>query len=110
MDHRRGIQVVLRSAGGKYLAGHQQAWTLTDDLRDARVFDFEGDRILEQLERLRRDHGVHLGAVPVDTSDRQEVCDGCGRPFPASRIFFDGARFLCAPCHERGHETGAQKG
>jgi len=98
MRERHAIHVVLRDGFGRYLSGQRNGWSFTDDFTQARVFDFIRDRIAEQVEALRRDHGLDLSILAVDPLERYEVCDVCGdRSMPYS-TFFDGHRFLCAAC------------
>ncbi len=100
MEDPRGIKVIIRSPDGRYIAGHQEAWSLTADTSKARVFDFVADHIAEQLESLRHSHGLMWVAVPVDPRERYEVCDLCGQRVMAMRTFYDGRQFLCLDCKE----------
>ncbi len=98
MEESRGIKVIIRSPDGRYVSGHQEAWSLTPDSSKARVFDFVADHIAEQLESLRHSHGPTWVAVPVDPRERYEICDLCGQRVMAPKIFFDGRQFLCFEC------------
>jgi hypothetical protein len=98
MSDPHAIKVMLRSPDGRYVAGHEAGWLLTDDSTRARVFDFVGDRIAEQLQNLQRSSGATWVAVPVDPREGYEICDGCGQRLMAFKIFFDGERFLCPEC------------
>ena len=101
---------VLRDGFGRYLAGERNGWSFTDDFTQARVFDFIRDRIAEQVESLRREHGLELSILAVDPLERYEICDACGsRSMPYS-TFFDGNRFLCPTCNTaRGQEAEGEK-
>lgn len=98
MSDRHTIHVVLRDGYGRYLAGERNLWSFTEDLSQARVFDFLRDRIAEQLETLHREHGLSLGVVPVDAMERYETCDRCGQRTMPYSIFFDGNRYTCSDC------------
>ncbi len=100
MTDPRGIKVLLRTLDGRYLAGEPEAWSFTPISSEARVFSYIADRIPEQLERLERDHGLVLLAVPVDPHDRYETCDRCGSRMLAFRAFFDGHEYLCPECRK----------
>jgi hypothetical protein len=100
MGVRQIIPVVLRSFDGQYLAGHEGAWCFSQDLNEARVFDYIGDRIPEQLQMLEEDHGLSLSAMPLDPRERYETCDRCGARAMALRVYFDGRQFLCPACRE----------
>jgi hypothetical protein len=99
MRKRHAIHVVLRDGSGRYLAGQRNCWLFTDDLSQARVFDFIRDRIAEQVETLRREHGLELSILAVDPLERYEVCDLCGIRSMPYATFFDGNRFLCSTCN-----------
>lgn len=101
MSERHAIHVVLRDGYGRYLAGQQNLWSFTEDLSEARVFDFIRDRIAEQLETLRREHGLALNVVPVDPAERYEVCDTCGQRAMPYSIFFDGEHYTCSDCRSK---------
>jgi hypothetical protein len=75
-------------------------WAFTQDRAAARVFDYDSDRIEEQLGKLEREFGLILAAVPVDSRDRYEVCDRCGKPAPSFRTYYDGRRYLCPACRD----------
>ena len=90
-------------------------WSFTEDFTQARVFDFIRDRIAEQIEALRREHGLLLSAIAVDPLERYEICDVCGHRTMPYSIFFDGRRFFCPSCHpdksaDRTPADAGQKG
>ncbi len=105
MTDPRGIKVLLRTLDGRYLTGQPEAWSFTPFSAEARVFSYIADRIPEQLERLERDHGLVLLAVPVDPHDRYETCDRCGSRMLAFRAFFDGHEYLCPECRKLSPTT-----
>jgi hypothetical protein len=98
MPERHGIHVILRDGGGRYLAGERDMWSFTEDVSQAKVFDFIRDRISEQVETLRRDHGLELSIVAVDPVERYEICDVCGHRMMPYSTFFDGKRYFCRDC------------
>jgi hypothetical protein len=93
--------VVLRDGYGRYLAGQRDSWSFTDDFSEARVFNFVADHIADQLEVLRRNHGVELSIIAIDPLDRYEVCDICGHHAMPYSTFFDGQRYFCPDCRPR---------
>jgi len=101
MTERHIIKVLLRGPDGRFLAGHQGAWTFTEDPQNARIFDYIGDRIPEQLEALETRHGLILTAVAVDPRERYETCDQCGVRIMSFRAYFDGTQYLCPDCREK---------
>ncbi len=100
MTEPHAIHVVLQNGEGKYLAGEQGAWSFSEHLDQARVFDYVSDHIPEQLEILEQDHGVYLSVLPLDPRERYETCDRCGMRLMAYKIFFDGHEFLCPQCRD----------
>jgi len=98
MRERHAIHVVLQDGFGRYLAGQRNSWSFTEDFSQARIFDFIRDRIAEQVEMLRREHGLELSILAVDPLERYEVCDVCGNRNMPYSTFFDGNRFLCSNC------------
>src|SRR5271166_5645059 len=98
MRERYGIHVVLRDGCGRYLAGQRDAWSFTEDLTKARVFDFLADHIPEQLDVLQRDHDLALSVVAVDPIERYEICDFCGHRAMPYSTFFDGQHYFCRDC------------
>ncbi len=69
-------------------------------MQRATVLDFEGDRVAEQLEIVRRTHGINLEAVPLDPRMTHETCDRCEQLMIAPVAFFDGSQFLCPECRQ----------
>ena len=102
MNDPHAIKVVLRTLDGMYLAGHQQEWLFTEMASEATVFNYVGDHIPEQLDKLEREHGLVLLPVPVDPHERYEVCDRCGRRVMSFKVFFDGQQYLCPDCRAVG--------
>ncbi|HEY5911308.1 MAG TPA: hypothetical protein VJA21_11965 [Verrucomicrobiae bacterium] len=98
MTEPHAIHVVLQSWDGKYLAGQTGAWSFSDQIDQARVFDYIADRIPEQLEKLEQGHGISLAVLPLDPRARFETCDRCGERMMAFRIYFDGKEYLCPEC------------
>jgi len=94
------IHVVLQNCQGKYLAGQPGAWSFSDRIDQARVFDYVADHIPEQLEILEQRHGICLAALPLDPRERFETCDRCGERLMAFKIFFDGREYLCPQCRK----------
>lgn len=98
MRQRHAIHVVLRDGYGRYLAGHRNEWVFTDDFSEARIFDFVGDHIAEQLDALHRNHGLQLNVIAVDPLDRYEICDVCGNRAMPYSTYFDGTKYFCPDC------------
>ncbi|HLH52973.1 MAG TPA: hypothetical protein VKY92_05090 [Verrucomicrobiae bacterium] len=98
MHEPHAIHVVLRDGCGRYLTGHRNTWSFTDDFSQARVFDFIRDRIAEQVEALQKGEGLALSVVAVDPLERYEVCDFCGHRAMPYSTFFDGKNYLCRTC------------
>jgi hypothetical protein len=98
MRERQAIHVILRDGCGRYLAGERDMWSFTQDFAQAKVFDFVRDRISEQVESLRKDHGLELSIVAIDPAERYEVCDVCGHRAMPYSTFFDGKHYFCRDC------------
>src|SRR5438552_15964441 len=98
MRERHAIHVVLQDGCGRYLAGQRNTWCFTEDFSQAKVFDFIRDRIAEQVEMLRQNHGLALSVIAVDPIERYEVCDVCGQRSMPYSTFFDGKNYFCKDC------------
>jgi hypothetical protein len=98
VNDRHAIKVIIRSPDGKFVKGEPKEWTFTENRAEARVFDYVGDCIAEQLDELRTDHGIQWVAEPIDPRERYEVCDGCGKRVMAFKAFFDGRLYCCPDC------------
>jgi hypothetical protein len=92
------IKVRIRNSAGQYLVGDPISWGFSNDVSRAMVLDYQRHRVAEQLELIRRNHGVALEAVPVDPREVYETCDRCERLVTPFAAFFDGARFFCPDC------------
>ncbi len=99
------LKVLIVNDDGQYLAGTATAWEFTSDRTRARVFDYIGDRVAEQIELVRRAYGRVWIAVKLDALEVYEFCDRCGCRMRAFRAFYDGKQFLCADCRNAGRET-----
>jgi hypothetical protein len=99
------IKVVIRGPDGKYIAGSPANWGFTADRGRALVFDYHAHQVAEQLEAIRRTHGIALEAVPLAPQEIYETCDQCERVAMPFTMFFDGSRFLCIDCRQI-HEAG----
>ncbi len=106
MREPHAIHVVLRDGYGRYLAGQKNTWSFTEEFTEARVFDFVTDRIAEQVEVLRRNHGLELAIIAVDPLDRYEICDVCGHHAMAYSTFFDGTHYFCPDCRPQAAQGG----
>jgi hypothetical protein len=100
MKEGEAVKVLIVNDDGQYLAGTATEWEFTDDRTRARVFDYVGDRVAEQIELVRKAHGRVWIAVKLDPLEVYEFCDRCGCRMRAFRAFFDGAQFLCEDCKE----------
>jgi hypothetical protein len=105
------VKVLIVNDDGQYLAGTATEWEFTDDRTRAKVFDYVGDRVAEQIELVRRAHGRVWIAVKLDPMEVYEFCDRCGcrmlsgllrrQAVPVRRL-----QEHCA-CHGRGREVTA---
>ncbi len=98
MNDRLAVKVLIVNDDGLYLSGTATNWEFTEDRTRARVFDYVGDRVAEQIELVRRAHGRVWIAVKLDPLEVYEFCDRCGCRMRAFRAFFDGHQFLCGDC------------
>ncbi len=98
MTDRPAIKVLIVNDDGQYLSGTATHWEFTDDRTRARVFDYDGDHVAEQIELVRRAHGTVWSAVKLDPREAYEFCDRCGCRMSSYKAFFDGTQFLCAHC------------
>jgi hypothetical protein len=92
------MKVFIHNTAGQYLAGGAKELFFTNDRSLALVLDYRADRVPEQLDLIRRTHGITLVVDPVPLSDIYETCDRCKDLFPPFMVFFDGKRFLCSDC------------
>lgn len=99
------IRVLIRDAAGLYLAGDPHQWFFTPDRAAAAVFSYDADHVREQLESIRKTHGLILRADPVPLEEIYESCDCCRELFIPFMVFFDGHRFLCPDCRKRAGRT-----
>jgi hypothetical protein len=102
MTEPKPILVIIRSLEGKFLSGDGGHWEFTDDPAKARVFDYLKDRISDQLETMRKKHGLVWAPVPVDPTDRYETCDQCGGRIVCRDAYFNGTSYICRKCREAG--------
>jgi hypothetical protein len=100
MKDREAVKVLIVNDDGQYLAGTATEWEFTDDRTRARVFDYAGDRVAEQIELVRKAHGRVWIAVRLDPLEVYEFCDRCGCRMRAVRAFFDGRQILCSDCND----------
>ncbi len=99
-DESEVIKVLIVNDEGQYLAGTATYWEFTDDRTRARVFDYLGDHVAEQIELVRRVHGLVWIAVRLDPSEAFEFCDRCGARVVNIRAWFDGKNFFCSECRK----------
>lgn len=99
------VKVLIVNDDGQYLAGTATEWEFTDDRTRAKVFDYVGDRVAEQIELVRRAHGRVWIAVKLDPMEVYEFCDRCGCRMRAFRAYYDGKQFLCADCKNTAPAT-----
>src|SRR6266513_6409050 len=92
------IKVVLRNPDGKYITGSAINWGFVEDRCRAKIFDYLSHRVEEQLEFLRRCHGLVLKAEPLPANEVYETCDRCNQLVIPLKTFFDGEKFLCPAC------------
>ncbi len=94
------IKVLIVNDCGQYLAGTATHWEFTDDRIRARVFDYTRDHVAEQIDLVRRAHGLTWIAVRLDPREAYEFCDRCGARIVNIRAYFDGKNFFCAQCRQ----------
>jgi hypothetical protein len=92
------IRVVIRNPEGQYLVRGESDWAFSPERARAIVFDYQGDRIAEQLDLIRKAQGPALEAVSVESVDFCEKCDRCGQLMHPSQAFFNGIQLLCPHC------------
>jgi len=109
MNDRHAIHVVIRNFSGQYLTGSQGAWIFSSQLGQAKVFDYVADRVPEQLQLLRKNHGLWLEAVLLDPGERYETCDRCGQRMFSFKAYFDGREYLCPDCRETEPQAQANR-
>ncbi len=98
MSGPEAIKVLIVNQDGEYLAGTARQWEFTEDRTRAKVFDYVQDHVAEQINLVRKVHGMVWIAVRLDPSEAYEFCDRCGTRMTAWRAFFDGTHFLCPSC------------
>lgn len=92
------IKVLIVNEEGQYLSGTATQWEFTEDRSHARVFDYLGDRVAEQLQLVRKAYRAIWIAVKLDPREAYEFCDRCGARMTAIQARFDGSRFYCDGC------------
>ena len=105
MNDPRGIKVGMRAAEGDYLTGVPPDWETNQNYLSAPASDYNRDRVAEQLELVRKVHGIVMEAAPLDSKRFFEVCDGCDQLVGPLMLFFDGERFLSPGCRAMGQST-----
>ena len=101
LQEQPDLKVFIHNTAGQYLAGSAKELFFTNDRSLALVLDFRADRVPEQLELIRKTHGITLVADPVPLEEIYETCDRCKELFVPFMTFFDGKRFLCPDCRKR---------
>ncbi len=101
MSEIDAIKVLIVNEEGQYLAGTATHWEFTEERTRARVFDYQRDRVAEQIQLVRKAHGMVWVALKLDPSETFEFCDRCGARMTSWRAFFDGHQFLCMVCREQ---------
>lgn len=98
MSGAEAMKVLIVNQDGQYLAGTAREWEFTEDRTRAKVFDYIQDHVAEQINLVRKVHGMIWIAVRLDPRETYEFCDRCGsRTLPAN-AYFDGKQFLCRDC------------
>jgi hypothetical protein len=105
MTEGHPIRVIIRNPEGHYLSRGRKGWEFSRDRDRAIVFDYEADNIAEYLEVIRKSQGPKLEAVSAEPKDIHETCDQCKQVIHSEEMFFDGARYLCSPCHRRNQAS-----
>jgi hypothetical protein len=94
------VKVILRDTAGRFLSRGWGEYGFTTDRERAVVFDYQNDRIAEQLLLVRQTQGLVLEAVAIDPKEFYETCDGCERLVAPVMAFFDGREFRCPDCRK----------
>ena len=110
MNELEPIKVLIVNEEGHYLSGTALQWEFTGERYRARVFDYAGDRVAEQIELVKRAHGMVWIAVKLDPREAFEFCDLCGSRMVAPRAYFDGTQFLCKDCKTAARRPGETLG
>src|SRR6266446_2161497 len=100
MTGSEASKVFIKRPDGSPLCGAGKPWALTEHSTRATVFDYARDRIAEQLEGLRKTHGISLLIVAVDPKEIHERCDSCEQLVTPAKAFFDGKQFFCGDCKD----------
>jgi hypothetical protein len=95
------IKVFVRDTRGRYLAQDANGLFFSEDRSAAMVFNYQGDAVVEQLEKLAETQGIALAAEPVPPEEIYETCDRCNDLFMPFMTFFDGSQYLCPDCRKR---------
>jgi hypothetical protein len=98
MTEPETTKVLIVNEDGQYLAGAGTHWEFTEDRLRARVFDYFGDHVPEQINLVRNAYGIVWVAVRLDPREAYEFCDRCGMRMMAQKSFFTGSEFLCPAC------------
>jgi hypothetical protein len=110
MNAGLAVKVLIINDDGQYLAGTATEWEFTEDRARAKVFDYVGDRVAEQIDLVRRAHGRVWIAVKLDPLEVYEFCDRCGCRMRAFRAYFDGQQFVCQDCKNTALPAGDEHG
>ena len=110
MKSSTALKVLIVNEHGQYLAGTATQWEFTEERTRAKVFDYERDRVAEQLELVKNAHGSVWIAVRLDPREAYEFCDRCGSRAMARHVFFDGAQFLCRDCRASQASPQSERG
>ena len=102
MKEAAPIKVLIVNENGQYLSGTAAHWEFTEDRQRAKVFDYEKDKVADQLRLVRKAFGSVWIAVKLDPREAYEFCDRCGNRIMALKVFFDGQQFLCRDCRNGG--------
>ena len=100
MNDPAPVKVLIVNELGQYLTGTAAHWEFTEDRIRAKVFDYDGDHVADQLKIVRRVYGSVWIAVKLDPSEAYEFCDRCGSRVMAIKAYFDGRQFLCRQCRD----------
>lgn len=100
MNDRESVKVLIVNHDGHYLSGTATEWEFTEHRTRAKVFDYVGDRVAEQIELVRRAYGLVWTPVKLEPLEIYEFCDRCGCRMPAFASYYNGKLFLCLECRE----------
>ena len=91
-------KVILRDQKGEYLCGTVRDPLYSRNPADATVFDYFGDNVQAEVQRIWKEENRIFSPIRVDPPDPFELCDRCGCRVMPVKTIFTGGKFLCPTC------------